>query len=71
MMKTAKVVATFPDVLDSVNIGIVLTGEATSSSIRSAVSRALAEILKSPELKRKRIHNINLTVEITNKENAQ
>lgn len=67
-MKTVNIVAEFPDVLDSVNVPVKVSGEASASTLRSAVARALGSILKAPELKRKRIKTISLTIEITNKE---
>jgi hypothetical protein len=60
-MKSVTVIADFPDLgLDSV------TGTASASTIRSAVSRAIAGIFKTPELKRKRIHKLNLQIAVTN-----
>lgn len=69
-MKTATVTATFEKASGENMLGsdraIVL--EASASTIRSAVSRALGNILKSPELKRKHIQHIDLSIDITKKE---
>ena len=63
-MKIAKISAAFPGSYE----GNELTGEAEASTVRSAISRALASVLKAPELKRKRITAINLAITISNKE---
>lgn len=64
-MKTAKMVATFDGLVPG---DFSVTAESSASTLRSAVSRALAEVLKSPELKRKRIKSIHLDIEIGSKE---
>lgn len=62
-MKVAKVVATFENLE-----GVTISQEAEASTVRSAISRALAAVLKAPELKRKRLTVMNLSVDLSNKE---
>lgn len=64
-MKNVKAVATF-DGLVSGDFSVVQ--EASASTLRSAVSRALGAVLKAPELKRKRIKSMHLDIEVTTKE---
>lgn len=62
-MKTAKVVATFDGLVGG---DFSVDKQATASTPRSAISRALANVLKSPELKHKRIQSIHLDIELSN-----
>lgn len=62
-MKTVKVVATFPGLL-SQNNPILADAEATT--LRAAISRAVDSVLKSPELKRKRVTDIELKITVNN-----
>ena len=62
-MKTVNVTAEFPG-LNSDGYEVKITESATASTVRSGLSRAVAAILKNPGLKRKRIHEMKLTVMI-------
>ena len=44
-----------------------IKAQAEATTIRSAVSRAFAAVLKAPELKSKRLTVINLSIDISNK----
>lgn len=59
-MKIAKLSATFP----GIDIGDPLTSEGTGCNTKAAISRAIAVLLKSPELKRKRIVSIDVSIDI-------
>jgi len=62
-MKIAKINAEFTE-LSGEN---QLTGQGEASTIRAAISRAVADLFKRPALKGKRISTINMTISLTNK----
>jgi len=62
-MKTAKVIARFPEiVIDEYAVELDVTE--TASTVKAAVSKAIGTLLKSPELKRKRYNTFTLDVQI-------
>lgn len=64
-MKNIRVTATFDGLIPG---DFSVLQEVSASTLRSAVSRAFAGVLKDPELKRKRIKNIHLDIEVVTKE---
>lgn len=62
-MKTVQLTAKFPDVPEVENS---IVEQASASTLRAAVSRALAAILKNPSLKRKRIRQASFDLEVKN-----
>jgi len=64
-MKIANVTANFPGILAEDGF---IQKEAEATTIRSAISRAIAAILKSPQLKSKHLKVINFEVLISKKE---
>ena len=62
-MKIAKIDAEFTELPGNNR----LTGQGEASTIRAAISRAVADLFKQPALKGKRISVVNMTVTLTNK----
>lgn len=62
-MKIAKIDAHFPDLTDNNR----LSSYGEGSTVRAAISRAIADLFRQPQLKSKRIHTINMMVNLATK----
>ena len=69
-MKTVKVVGRF-DALYKDNSANSLAATASGCSLQTALSKAIRIMLKNPELKRKRIHNVTFEVEVVENETKE
>lgn len=61
-MKIARIEAEFPELPDS-----QLSSYGEGSTIRAAISRAVAELFSQPQLKSKRIRTVTMTVNLATK----
>jgi hypothetical protein len=68
-MKTVEALAKFPEVVVD-GYAVQISGKATASTFKAAVSRALGTILKHDSLKRKRFTSVNLEIVVVPEEKA-
>lgn len=62
-MKIARIEAEFAELKGDNRV----SGKGEASTVRAAISRAVADLFKQPALRSKRISTINMTVTLTNK----
>lgn len=61
-MKTARIEAQFPDLKGN----SYADGKGTASTVRAAISRAISDLFKQPNVRGKHINSFKATVTLTN-----